>query len=515
MLLTRRPAYVHHLNTPLIQLSKRDTLTLGDLTQGCMVFGASGSGKTSGSMRTIIQALLRAGCGGMFLVGKTEDADILHKYAKEADRADSVIRFSGEGDERFNFLEHEHKRGGAGAGETFNMVAMLMRLVEVLEKSAGDGNAAFWRNSCKVLLTHAINAVLTAYGTVELDALQKMVITAPTAATPTADPEWRKRSFCWQTLKAMEMAPQGRVSHADQQASLRYWMEEHARLDEKTRSNIHASLTALLYPFLTGRMRELFTTRTTVVPEMTHYGAILIIDMPVLAWGDSGLLAMQLWKYAFQQAANRRVVDETSRPIFLIGDEYQLFCHAEDATFQSTCRSAKVCTLYATQSLPSLYLSMGKQGHHPEHSTHALLTNFHTKIFHANSCNVTNHYASELIGKGIQYRRSISQGTNQSKGKNWGNSRGYSYSSNAQSGGSRGSNFGSNYGGSTSQGSSHSTSINEQIDYLVQPSFFVQGMKRGGEHNQYKVDALLFQSGMTFHGSRQHFMLAQFDQRLR
>jgi hypothetical protein len=126
-----------------------------------------------------------------------------------------------------------------------------------------------------------------------------------------------------------------------------------------------------------------------------------------------------------------------------------------------------------------------------------------------------NHYASELIGKGIQYRSSISQGTNQSKGKNWGNSSGYSYSSNAQSGGSRGGNFGSNYGGSRSEGSSHSTSINEQMDYLVQPSFFVQGMRRGGEHNQYKVDALLFQSGMTFHHSRQHFMLAQFDQRLR
>ncbi len=360
MLMTRRPDYVYELDTPLLYLSKRDKITLRDLTQGCMVFGASGSGKTSGSMKAIIQALLRAGCGGMFLVGKTEDADILQSYAKQVGRAESVIRFSADGSERFNFLEHEHKRGSTGAGETFNMVAMLMRLVEVLEKSSGDGNAAFWRNSCKVLLTHAINAVLTAYGSVQLDALQKMVISAPTNATPTTDPAWRERSFCWQTLKAMEITPQGNVPLADQQAALRYWMEEHARLDEKTRANIHASLTALLHPFLTGRLRELFTTTTTIVPEMTHYGAILIIDMPVLGWGESGLIATQIWKYAFQQAASRRVIDERSRPIFLIGDEYQTFCHADDAGFQSTCRSAKVCTLYATQSLPNLYMAMGK-----------------------------------------------------------------------------------------------------------------------------------------------------------
>ena len=57
--------------------------------------------------------------------------------------------------------------------------------------------------------------------------------------------------------------------------------------------------------------------------------------------------------------------------------------------------------------------------------------------------------------------------------------------------------------------------MNEQIDYLVQPSFFVREMRRGGELNQHKVDGLVFQSGMIFHQSHQHFMLAQFDQLLR
>jgi GTPase SAR1 family protein len=347
MLSLRSPAYVHALDAPLVRLSKRDVLTLRDATQGIFVFGASGCGKTSGVLRVVSKSLLRSGAGGLILCGKSDETKLWLDYAAQTGRSSSVLLFSGEGKERFNFLEYELLRGGTGSGETFNMVALLMRLVEVVDKTQGDSGGAFWRNSCKVMLTHAINAVVTAYGTVNLDSIQKIVATAPTQSTPVADKTWRERSFCWQTITQMQINPQGSVSEADRIMAIRYWMEEHARLDEKTRSNIHASLTALLHPFLTGKMRELFTTSTTIIPEMAHEGGILIIDMSIQTWGESGLLAMQLWKYLFQKAAERRVVNEKTRPIFLFGDEYQLFAHAvDDAEFQSTARSAKVCTVY-------------------------------------------------------------------------------------------------------------------------------------------------------------------------
>jgi len=80
-----------------------DSWTLRDAYEGTMIFGRSGSGKTSGSGATLARSFLRSGMGGLVLCAKGDEADTWERYAEEAGRADSVIRFDTSGDWRFNF----------------------------------------------------------------------------------------------------------------------------------------------------------------------------------------------------------------------------------------------------------------------------------------------------------------------------------------------------------------------------------------------------------------------------
>ena len=106
-----------HDDTPLLQLSdlKADAWTLRDAYEGVQVFGASGSGKSSGSGRALAHAFLRGGMGGIVLCAKPDEADNWLRYGAETGRAGDMIRFHPEGDHGFNFLEYEMRRAPAAA----------------------------------------------------------------------------------------------------------------------------------------------------------------------------------------------------------------------------------------------------------------------------------------------------------------------------------------------------------------------------------------------------------------
>ena len=52
------------LNKPLIHFSESDAWTIRDACEGVQIFGAIGSGKTSGSCKSIAQSFLGNGFGG-------------------------------------------------------------------------------------------------------------------------------------------------------------------------------------------------------------------------------------------------------------------------------------------------------------------------------------------------------------------------------------------------------------------------------------------------------------------
>jgi type IV secretory pathway TraG/TraD family ATPase VirD4 len=91
--------------------------------------------------------------------------------------------------------------------------------------------------------------------------------------------------------------------------------------------------------------------------------------------------------------------------VFLWSDEAQDLVIASDAAFQAKARSARACTVYLTQSVPSYTKSLGAA------ATDTLLGNLQTKIFHANGDPQTNAWAEKLFGHETRHRHSRSQTT--------------------------------------------------------------------------------------------------------
>lgn len=88
----------------LLNFNDRDLWTVKDAFEGTQIFGATGSGKTSGSGQQIALSMLKSGFGGLVLSAKRDERDLWQRYVKAAGRDEDLIIFGPEHPWRFNFL---------------------------------------------------------------------------------------------------------------------------------------------------------------------------------------------------------------------------------------------------------------------------------------------------------------------------------------------------------------------------------------------------------------------------
>ncbi len=536
-------SYYAELETPLLALSPVDPWTIQDAFEHTLIFGGTGSGKTSGSGRALAHAFLQAGFGGLVLCAKPEEAERWVEYARDCGRDRSIVRMDASGRYRFNFLDYlMNLPPEQGGGLVDNAVNTFLRVLEAAQTRGaargGQDDTGFWQKAIRELLSHALGSLYHAYGRITLDELVKLVISAPTSEEQGRDPNFQQSSFCYHTMRRLFTNPA--VPLADREAALlvSYFGQNFGRLDPKTRSNIVISLTAEISPFLKGPLHTLFCSETNIIPEITHEGAIIVVDLPIKRFEHTGAVAQMLVKYLWQKATERREVAADTRPVFLWADECQFFISDYDREFQSTARSAHAATVYITQNLPSLYAQIG--GRNPQDLADAIIGNFQTKIFHANTDHRTNQWAADTIGRAIQRRSNRnwsaseteqfgestsanwSDQTSDSQGRSWGRNVGSSYSVSVpplgqQGGGgsfsiSSGDSSGGNssrtrshsQGGgwsqseSTSRGNTEGAGWSEQMDYMIQPAFFANGLRQGGTRNDRLVTGILLQANRDF-----------------
>ncbi len=521
--------YVSDLDTPLLQISAKDRFTLRDACAGVHIFGGIGSGKTSGSGQAIAASYLRAGFGGLVLAAKPEEVDLWLRYARQHGRANSVLLFGERAGGGFNFITYELARQGADG--TGSVVECLMRILEAtrLSKQNNSGGEPFWEDATRQVLRNTIPILYAAFGTVEIPDIISFVASAPMSQDQLQNPEWQADSFMFQTLARARREPVAPLRDDDFDKTARYWRYEFAQLDPKTRGNISISLSTALDRFNRGRLFHAFCTETTLVPELTFHGAIIIMDMSALTWNEDGIIAQQLFKFMWQRAVlarNKLPRKHADRPVFLWADEAQYFVNSFDSDFQSTCRSAKACTVFLSQSLPTYYAKMG--GENAKHRADMLLANFQTKVFHNNADPETNRWAADTIGRVLQRRGTYSEGQSYSQsmgmqaGENtsWGSNSSYGgssdghghYSSSSSGGSNRGSgqNWGRNRGRNT--GESTSGGYTETMDYEIEPGAFAQVLRTGGPANKNCVTAVWFQAGKVFADSRRNYLVTTFRQ---
>lgn len=514
-----------NLDAALLRLSPQDSFTLRDACQGVNILGSIGSGKTSGSGHALAGAYLRAGMGGLVLCAKPEEADLWRHYVRAHGRQQSLIEFS-DRQHGFNFLCYELARQGAQGLNS--VVECLMRVLEAARNAtpaAGKGGEAFWEDTTRQMLRHTLPVLYAATGTIRIPDIIRFVRSAPGKPEEMQSVTWQESSFMFTCFARAR----GHLDDATGGQMFFYWRDEIAALDAKTRSNITISLTTALDRFNHGWLQHAFCGETSLVPELSFHGAIILLDMPALTLNEDGIIGQQVFKYLWQRAVlarNGLAPEQRERPVFLWADEAQYFVNSYDAEFQSTCRGSRACTVYLSQSLPTYYARMG--GENARDKVHHLLGNFATKIFHSNACPETNEWAAKTIGRALHRRGSYSEneganfngGMNRGNSTNGGGNTGYSsssgpngQSSSGTSGGSswgHGQNWGESRGRGTSYGETHGYS--EQMDYLIEPGQFGRMLKTGGPANRNRVSAVWYQSGRQFAASESNALLAEFAQ---
>ncbi|HEY1794238.1 MAG TPA: hypothetical protein VGG34_15080 [Opitutaceae bacterium] len=455
-----------------------------DACEGTIIFGATGSGKTSGSGRALARAYLSAGFGGLVLCAKTDEPGLWRGYAEAAGRSGDLVVFGSGGGLSFDFMQHESQRAGAGAGLSENLVALFM---EVASVGSGDsrtrGGDPFWDRAMRSLIRNCVDLVSMAGAPVTLRSMFDAVRSAPADRDAARSAEWKAGSACWGLLQEAGDRALGTPWEADFHEVSGFWLAQFPSLGDRTRGSIVAMFSTLAEALMRGRMRELFCSGTTVAPEDVLAGRILLVDLPVKEWSEVGRMAAVILKYCLQKAVERRAdnADGRGRPLFIWADECQHFASRYDTLFQATARSSRAASVYLTQNYPSLCASLGG-GQDGRTAADALIGNMGTKIFHANSDRETNQLAADLAGKRLQRMRS------------WG--------------------FGSSLGlaGHASAGASANRGRSEAMDLDIQPMEFAS-LGKGGPEGGYAPEAVVFQNGRLWTATRRPWQKLRFHQR--
>ncbi|MFY0696724.1 MAG: TraM recognition domain-containing protein [Balneola sp.] len=407
---------------------------IGDAMRGVQVFGSTGSGKSSASAQYISKNMLQKGFGFLVCCVKKDERDRWEKYAKQTNRYNDLVIFDVHSEHQFNPLQYEATREGEGGNDTANLLEILMTLY-LMGKSfsaggAGMGDERFWEEAMRRCLSRSIDLLKLSSQKVTFQNLRKIIVSAPneyiadrylTITKGLSDlklqPEEREKllydraaikadSYCMSSLMGAASEDDFTPEEEDKfELIFEYFLNEFAKLSERTRSVVIESSLGILEPFMGGILKKHFSTSVSaeLKPENVYQkGKIIILDFSVKEFGLSGILAQGIFKYIFMQAMERRDLSEkgndTFRPVCIFIDEAQYLILPEFETlYASTARGSLVSMVYLTQNISNYILAMGQQN--AEAKAKSLLANLTTHIFHANASHETNSYASEMIGQ--------------------------------------------------------------------------------------------------------------------
>jgi hypothetical protein len=519
--------YLNDLNTPLLKFSdkKGDVFTLDDATRGVLSIGGTGSGKTSGSGKTLAKAYLTAGFGGLVVCHKPDEAKTWKRYAKETGRENSLVVLDGTAQRRFNFIDYELNRIDKGGNNTPLALDVFMKIYEfkkVVDGSGSDNNGSFWSDSVRLLLSHSIDALFLAYGEIKFSDLMQFIREIPSKLQETETAEHQTTFYFLTLVLACENSQENPERIATMRA-VTNWLDSFIEMDKKTRSNIIATLDSMALDFTKGDIAKIFCTSTNVVPEMSEHGAIFLLDFPLETWQRGGIIAQNIFKYAWVRAMQRRSTAEPFRPVFLWCDEYQAFTNSYDVEFTATARSKKICTVFLTQSIPTLKAALNTNA--TGDAVETIISNLQTRIIHSCMDEPTRLWAANSIGKGLVYRYSENEGINEGQGRGEGEGRGQGQGGGINhhshgfldGGGGRAMNSNENHNRNTNNSQHHGRhegrAKNQVIDYLLQPAFFGSQLRRGSKENRFLVDGVIVSGGKIWKHTGKPFLIASFNQK--
>ncbi|MEO1263608.1 MAG: TraM recognition domain-containing protein [Bacteroidota bacterium] len=495
-----------YLDTPLLEFSEQpeDLWTIRNAVAGVQIFGGIGSGKSSGSGKTLAYSYLENGFGGIVLTGKVDETTTWLKYAKKTNRLKDVVIFGAtrpldgihedfrhkfNKEYQFNPLSYLSEKKET-SGKTANIVALFMSIIKAGDRISGMGggssNDPFWDRALQRMIKSTIDLLkLAQEGTTKKKTIDLLKLTQEeTTKKKTFDlsvaniskvirdtqlllDDKKEGGGDYVTeclISAGNAAAQGSESTKRIfEAMDSYFKIDFGSMPENVRSSVLESFYAFADPFLSGLLADYFASdvEDDVRPEKTFgEDKIIIIDFPVKEYLQVGIYAQTIYKRLWQQAVERRKVDKTTKPVFMWVDEAQFFLSEDDMMFQTTARSSRACTVMISQNISNYYATIG--GKNPRDRVNSLLGNLSTKIFHANNDYVTNEWAAKTIGQTRQPEMSMNMGDER-----------------------------------------HSTTMKKALQNQVEPQDFTL-LRNGGKTNQFQVDGIVTVSGKPWSNGRNY-----------
>ena len=445
-----------------------EPIRLRDLLRGVQIFGAIGSGKTSGSGQQIAWSFLMYGFGGIVFCVKDSEVETWRRYAKATNRESDLIVIDKSSKFRFNFIDEEIKKNGPSAISHIRDLILDVHALSV--RDGKQSRDSFWDNQLSTYLTNALIITTKRDDTLTIAGVTQTIRDAVDFASDGAQAQTlsphRFVQYCKELLSRFE-------SDKSLVEAVNFFLVEFKATPEKTRSIVVAMYRALVEPLMHEPLQSLFCTDTNVRPSDCFDGKIIVVDLSVHEFRQSGLLAQLIWKMVFAQAVKDR--KEISRPVFMWADESQFFAEQRDVDFFTVARDKRCAIVYATQNIPNYDSKIGNEA-----SVNAILGSLHLKIYHQNSDPKTNASASDTIGKIHVSRDSVSK----------------------DAGG----------GGTFSSGRSNVTT-SEVLEYDVPPRLFTN-LKEGGSMNKMIVEGILHLPGRKFLNGKT-WTKASFDQKIK
>ena len=504
--------------------------TVRDACTGLICFGMTGSGKSSGPLRSIALRFLELKFGGIVFCAKPDECETWEGYARETGRSDDLIRLS---ENTFAFLNYEMERpAGTGGGQIENVVGIFLEVTKIGKDKKAATNDEYWQNTIKQFLRNTIALLVMAHEAVTLPNIKMTIDTAlrsDVIADAMQDYCSDFKAFCsskrylgfiarqdedgyneavrqfdleytesqgkalnrkiltvtrqYANMLILKAIYFGKGTGPDYELALNYFLTEFPQLDERTRSNTISSFTVLADSMLRGEFLRCFGAPKSSFSLESLYreGKILIVDQDVKRYGLVGQITAAIIKLCFERMIERRedITQDDALPVFLWADEAQYFSLDNDQMFQTTARSSRTLTVYATQNISNLQEGYGKE------KSSSLLGNLGTKIFCKNGDYETNKWAADSIGQEIIRRRSQNIGDSKSGGMK----------------------------GDYSRSDSYSEGWSEQKDYMVDIVTYTT-LQAGGPRGHCKVGYVFWQSGRILNNGKV-FLIGTFEQKCR
>lgn len=483
-----------------------DVLTMRDYFASFGIFGGVGGGKTSGPAAHLFLAGLQKNMGAVCFSVKASETRWLKKLIKLAGREKDMVVFSKDSGLNFSLLEHELYRQGAGARELDNIINMLMQIYQLGKNYKAGGSSEskdkFWDDAMLRAVKSCIQLLLLAGRPVTIKNMRKVLVDAFNEADlhrynniwailkdqGTTDEEkelqWNAyKEWCAENyfLSCFEQVNSNEQLTSEELETLEvlgdYWLKGFPLMSERTTSIVIEMFHALVDPFMDGILKQHFSNGVSpeLMPEQTYREhKIIIVDFPVKEYGLAGVYAAGIYKLCFQQAMERRIVEDEESPVgvMLYADEVQnILSPSYDTQFVLTARSCAVSCIFITQSIHNISFAMGHES--PQEKAKAMLSNLSTKVFCNNSCVETNTWGADLIGKANI--KNTSSTLYEDKGGN--------------------------------------KTFNHSRIHKV-PSEHFSTLKNGSAANKYIVEAIVHKGGKSWRNN-ENFLEGRFDQRLK